>query len=845
LVLEEIIGLTTKNANGLSSNMLTGDCVYLAGCVVVIYNVESGNQSHLVVSSRMPKPLTCVAVSNQNGGIIAAGESGHKPAVLVWDYSTRTLLAELKVHRYGVACIAFSPDGKHLISVGFPHDGYLCLWDWRNGGLVTKVKSSSSCSVISSVIFSSDANFFVTAGKKHMKFWTVGPSLRLLSNVGAGLPAMDGKSANLGCQKGSSFISVTSASWTVPIPGRDQAAEFYPIYALTDAGVLCLLGSGFSMKKWVDLKVEKGFALSVSNKLIACACNNGVVQLFSTETLMFAGSLQYSELKETHNSRDMTCEDKHIRSDPTIPDAIACQFVTSEKLVVIYGNHNLYVWDVRDVAKVSRCSVLVSHGACIWDVKNLSCENMHDPNLACVARGCCGGVSFATCSTDGSIRLWDLALRLELKQKNYRPSVAISEQVDGNSNDTEKFAAIHLVSAGIFERDIVESGVSTQGFRAMAVSSDGKYLAAGDCQGNLHVYNLNTADYTCIQDAHEAEILSLSFTLSSKNSSCPGRYLLASGGRDRMIHLYDVERNLELIESLDDHSAAVTSVELTYNGCKILSCSADRSLVFRDVAITDSGCNISRCHQQIASNGTVYDMAIDPATEVAVTVGQDKKINTFSTSTGKLIKTFKQDRDFGEPIKVSIDPSSSYLVCSFSNKSMCIYDFNNGDLVTQVVGHGEVITGVIFLPDCKHIISVGGDGCIFVWKLPSLMSSRMLHRIMERAGPLSPTSTTKKGFSSGSMLYEKADHPFDNDSKDFSVVENFDQDYKKALFKEASDFRFSISRLPNWAKTKVTPNEILSTHSESTSSQVHFIGVETKSKWYVLLQHCPFEARLC
>lgn len=36
---------------------------------------------------------------------------------------------------------------------------------------------------------------------------------------------------------------------------------------------------------------------------------------------------------------------------------------------------------------------------------------MHDPSLACIARGCTGGISFATCSTDGTIRLWDLALQ--------------------------------------------------------------------------------------------------------------------------------------------------------------------------------------------------------------------------------------------------------------------------------------------------------------------------------------------------------------------------------------------------------------------------------------------------
>lgn len=35
-------------------------------------------------------------------------------------------------------------------------------------------------------------------------------------------------------------------------------------------------------------------------------------------------------------------------------------------------------------------------------------------------------------------------------------------------------------------------------------------------------------------------------------------------------------RNFDLIESIDDHSAAVTSVKLACNGSKMLSCSADR-----------------------------------------------------------------------------------------------------------------------------------------------------------------------------------------------------------------------------------------------------------------------------
>jgi hypothetical protein len=46
--------------------------------------------------------------------------------------------------------------------------------------------------------------------------------------------------------------------------------------------------------------------------------------------------------------------------------------------------------------------------------------------------------------------------------------------------------------------------------------------------------------------------------------------------------------------------------------------------VFRDVATTDGGHRILRRHHQMASNGTVYDMAVDPTMETVVTVGQVK-----------------------------------------------------------------------------------------------------------------------------------------------------------------------------------------------------------------------------
>lgn len=52
-----------------------------------------------------------------------------------------------------------------------------------------------------------------------------------------------------------------------------------------------------------------------------------------------------------------------------------------------------------------------------------------------------------------------------------------------------------------------------------------------------------------------------------------------------------------------------------------------------------------------------------------------------------------------------MDPSCTYVVCSFSNKSICMYDFITGEMVAKATGHAEIVTGVI-LPDCKHIVLV-------------------------------------------------------------------------------------------------------------------------------------------
>jgi WD40 repeat protein len=62
---------------------------------------------------------------------------------------------------------------------------------------------------------------------------------------------------------------------------------------------------------------------------------------------------------------------------------------------------------------------------------------------------------------------------------------------------------------------------------------------------------------------------------------------LASSSRDRFIHIFDLTKDYQLVATLDDHSAAITAVRFTSSSItsnlQLISCSADKSLIFRSI----------------------------------------------------------------------------------------------------------------------------------------------------------------------------------------------------------------------------------------------------------------------
>eukprot|EP00063_Salmo_salar_P091888 XP_014066723.1 PREDICTED: mitogen-activated protein kinase-binding protein 1-like isoform X2 [Salmo salar] len=709
VTLEKVLGITAFGNRALACDPRSGLVAYPAGCVVVLLNPKKNKQHHILNSSR--KTITTLSFS-PDGKFVVTGESGHMPAVRVWDVAERTQVAELQEHKYGISCVAFSPNSKYIVSVGYQHDMIINVWAWKKNIVVAANKVSSKVTAVS---FSDDSNYFVTAGNRHVKFWYLDHTKS--SKVNATVPLL-GRSGLLGELRNNFFSDVACGK------GRKAGSTF----CITSSGLLCEFNDKRLLDKWVELRkndsvtTSQATSLSVTDELIFCGCADGTVRAFSPVNLHFICTLPRPHCLGTDIAT--VVEASHLFShkmDARCPDTVAVSYDPASRwLSCVYNDHSLYVWDVRDLRKVGKVYSALYHSACVWSVEVYP-DRVSDGRQPCLPPG-----SFLSCSSDNTVRLWNTDGH----------NTTLSRNVI--SNDLQKIIYMDNNTAGLLDTECLNSGNGEKadpqtsetrtGIRTVCVSPDGQHLASGDRTGTLRIHDLESMGEILNVQAHDSEILCLEY---SKPET--GLKLLATASRDRLIHVLDAEREYSLLQTLDEHSSSITAVRFAADEGKVrmISCGADKSIYFRTAQKSDEGTVFTRTHH-IVRKTTLYDMDIDPTRKYAVIGCQDRSIRIFNISNGKQKKLYKGSQgEDGTVIKVQTDPSGLYVATSCSDKNISIFDFYSGECVATMFGHSEVVTGMKFTNDCKHMITVSGDSCIFVWRLAPELTISMRQRLSD------------------------------------------------------------------------------------------------------------------
>ncbi|KAM4589498.1 WD repeat-containing protein 62 isoform 2-T3 [Fundulus diaphanus] len=686
VTLEKVLGISTVSSSFLTSDPNSGRIAYPAGCVVVLLHPLKNEQSHIINGSR--KPFTALDFSH-DGKHLVTGESGYMPCVRVWELGGGQV-AEVQAHKYGVSCVAFSSNSSYVVSVGFQHDRTISVWDWRRGAIIASNKVSSR---VFSVSCSQDGSRFVTAGNRHVKFWDLDASKE--RRVNSTVPLI-GRSGLLGDHRNAVFCGVAC--------GRGLTAT--NTYCVTTAGVLCQFNGSRQLEAWVDLKTSAASSLAVSDDFVFCGCADGVVRVFRPSDLQYVGSLPRPHRLGVDLTRSAQHSPLPAGSEAPHPDTLALSFdPRGRRLACVYTDHSVYVWDVRDARNAGKLYSALYHSSCVWNIQVY--PELEDPSQACLPPS-----SFLTCSSDNTIRLWH--------------SDASVRQSNRYSQDLLKILYVgrdvqHLQAGGAE----AEGPDGKAGIRVLGVSPDGKHLAAGDRCGNLRIFALQSLDQLVKIEAHDSEVLCLEFSPAST-----GVKLLASASRDRLIHVFNLEKNYSLEQTLNDHSASITAVRFTGESpeVRMVSCGADKSIYFQAAEQTAEGLTFSRRHH-VVEKTTLYDMDLDPTgTRVAIAC-QDRNIRVYSVEAGKLEKCVRGSvSDEGALLKVQMDPSGSFFATSCSDKNITVFDSDSGECVATLFGHSELVSCMKFSQDCRHLISASGDSCVFVWRLDPQMTGAMRKR---------------------------------------------------------------------------------------------------------------------
>ncbi len=200
---------------------------------------------------------------------------------------------------------------------------------------------------------------------------------------------------------------------------------------------------------------------------------------------------------------------------------------------------------------------------------------------------------------------------------------------------------------------------------------------------------------------HTANVRSVSFN--------PDGTLLASGGKDKSIILWDTATWKAVAEPMAGHTDRVTQVTFSPDGQTIASSGRDGNIIFWDVASRQI------IGQPIAAHtGWANSVAYLPDGQTLVSAGDDGKIIFWDVASRQPRHTLQAH---SEPVlRVVVNPSGALLAAGSSDNTISLWDTTSLQAIgTPLTGHTGKINDLAFSPDGSILVSASADHTLQLW----------------------------------------------------------------------------------------------------------------------------------
>jgi WD40 repeat protein len=196
--------------------------------------------------------------------------------------------------------------------------------------------------------------------------------------------------------------------------------------------------------------------------------------------------------------------------------------------------------------------------------------------------------------------------------------------------------------------------------------------------------------------------------------SSNSRYL-ATGDSDGQILVRDA-LNWEILRRLPGHVAQITGLAWSPGSERLASSSRDGSVRVWDF-------ETGRGLETLRHRGPVRAVVWDVLGEHLFSAGEDGAIHMWEASTGRVLRSFSEHE--GAVVALDYDPVENRLISGSSDRTVRVWDVQRG---TSVVlrGHEAPIVEVAFDPLEERVLSGDADGAVYLWAAEGDLSSTEL-----------------------------------------------------------------------------------------------------------------------
>lgn len=260
---------------------------------------------------------------------------------------------------------------------------------------------------------------------------------------------------------------------------------------------------------------------------------------------------------------------------------------------------------------------------------------------------------------------------------------------------------------------------------AMEFLPDGKLAVAGGRpgqEGDVRVYNINakgkTEDGVAILDGVNDKNVLVKHLFDVEDSVLclaitPDGKLLAAGGCDRAVRVFDLSEGLEkakLVQTVENHADWVLGCDLSADGKYLVTAGRDKTAKVWDLKAKESVVTFPE-HKEI-----VYGVAVKADGSVGFSVGADRQVRTWKPSgEGKQVKNAGGHGD--DVFKIVSNPKQPMLATSSADKTVRLWNADSLAAMKTLSGLNDFVYTVAFSRDGELVAGGSYDGGVAVWNV--------------------------------------------------------------------------------------------------------------------------------